>query len=196
MNLEDLKQLAILSLRDPGRAMAALRALAPAMSIRWMALALAVTLSTLLAGLARILFPVSVENPVSQLIAQPLTLAGLQFFGMVVAAMLMAGVGRAFRGHGTFSDALLVVAWIEILLVAVQALQVLLALLLPATSVLMSLVAFGLLIYLSLQFTKALHGFQNTFLVLLGFVGTVFAFAMILSMLGLSVGYLPEVPAQ
>lgn len=196
MTYDDLKQLVLLSLRAPYRALDALRALAPDMQTRWLALVLAVSLSTVLAGLARLLFPVDIENPVSQLIGQPLMLASVQFVGMVIAAMLMAAVGRAFRGHGTFADALLVVAWIEILLVAVQALQVVLALIFPISAVLMSLVAFGLLIYLTLQFTKALHGFQNTFLVLLGFVGSVFLFALILSVLGVSLGYVPEVPAQ
>ena len=196
MTFDDLKQLVMLSLREPGRALDTLRALAPDMPSRWMALVLAVSLSTALAGLARMLFPVDTENPVSQLIGQPLMLASVQFTGMVIAAALMTVVGRAFRGHGTFADALLVVAWIELLLVAVQAFQVVLALIFPISAVLMSLVAFGLLIYLTLQFTKALHGFQNSFLVLLGFVGSVFLFAMVLSLLGVSLGYMPEVPAQ
>lgn len=196
MNYDDLKQLVMLSLRQPGRALDRLRALAPEMSMRWMALLLAVSLSTVLAGFARMLFPVDVENPVSQLIGKPLVLASVQFAGMVVAAFLMAVVGRAFGGRGTFADALLVVAWIEILLVAVQALQVVLALIFPISAVLMSLIALGLLIYLTLQFTKEMHGFQNTFLVLLGFAGSFFLFAMILSLLGVSLGYMPEVPAQ
>ncbi|MDF3606619.1 YIP1 family protein [Paracoccus sp. DMF-8] len=196
MTFDDLKQLVMLSLREPGRALDTLRALAPDMPSRWMALVLAVSLSTALAGLARMLFPVDTESPVSQLIGQPLMLASVQFTGMVIAAALMTVVGRAFRGHGTFADALLVVAWIELLLVAVQAFQVVLALIFPISAVLMSLVAFGLLIYLTLQFTKALHGFQNSFLVLLGFVGSVFLFAMVLSLLGVSLGYMPEVPAQ
>lgn len=196
MTFDDLKELVIISLREPAMALDRLRMMAPDMSTRWMALLLAVSLSTLLAGFARLLFPVDVENPVSQLIAQPLMLASVQFVGMVIAAVLMTLVGRAFRGHGVFADALLVVAWIEIMLVAVQAVQVVLALIFPISAVLMSLVAFGMLIYLTLQFTKALHGFQNTFLVLLGFVGSVLLFAMVLSLLGVSLGYMPEVPAQ
>lgn len=196
MTFDDLKELVIISLREPAMALDRLRMMAPDMSTRWMALLLAVSLSTLLAGFARLLFPVDVENPVSQLIAQPLMLASVQFVGMVIAAVLMTVVGRAFRGHGLFADALLVVAWIEIMLVAVQAVQVVLALIFPISAVLMSLVAFGMLIYLTLQFTKALHGFQNTFLVLLGFVGSVLLFAMVLSLLGVSLGYMPEVPAQ
>ncbi|CAM3004647.1 Yip1 domain-containing protein [Paracoccus aminovorans] len=193
MTSGDLGDLVVLTIREPAAALRVLRGLDLPMSARWMALLLAVTLSTLLAMLSLALFPIEVESPVSAVLSSPAVLAGVQFAAMAVSALMMAQVGRWFGGQGDFADALLIVAWVELLLVGLQAVQVLMMLLFPATAAMLSVLAFGLFLYLAVAMTKALHGFSSTGKVVLGFVGSLFVLGFVLSLLAAALGIVPEV---
>lgn len=188
-----LGDLVVLTLRDPAAALRILRSFELPMSVRWMALVLSVVLSTLLASLSLMLFPVEVQTAVSAVLAQPVTLALVQFAAMVVSALMMAQVGRLFGGQGNFADALLIVAWVELLLVGLQGLQLVLMMLVPATASMLSIIAFGLFLYLAVAMTKALHGFASTGKVVLGLVGSLFVLGFVLSLLAAAFGIVPEV---
>ncbi|MBD9528252.1 MULTISPECIES: YIP1 family protein [Paracoccus] len=193
MKFGELGDLVVLTLRTPERAVRLLRDLDFGMAERWMIALLAACLSSLLAGIARQMFPPIASDPLSAILSVPLTLAGLQFAAMVLSAVAVTVIGRAFGGKGEFADALVLVAWVELILVGLQAVQLVLMLLVPPTATLMSLVAFGLSIYLTIALTKALHGFTSTPKVALGFIGGVFLVATILSILAAAFGILPEV---
>ncbi len=193
MNSGNLGDLMVLTLREPALALRALRGLALPMSARWMALVLAVALSTLLASLSLMLFPIEGDSPISRLLSQPVVLAAVQFAAMLVSALMMAQVGRLFGGRGDFADALLIVAWVELLLVGLQAVQVVVMLLLPSMASMLSMLAFGLFLYLAVTMTKALHGFTSTGKVVLGFVGSLFVLGFVLSLLAAAFGIVPEV---
>lgn len=193
MSLASVADLMVLTLRRPAEAVARIRALNLPVPSRWMALVLAVSLSTLLAGGARLLFPTEPGDPISDLLASPLTLAVLQFGALVISAAAITVIGRAFGGQGQFDDALLLLAWIELILVGTQAMQLVLLLVMPASGVLMSLIAFALSIYLIIAVTKALHGFHSTAKVAVGFIGGVFLVGSILSLIAAATGILPEV---
>lgn len=181
--------LARLTLRDPPGAMAALRDLRLSMGARWALLALAASLSALLAGTLTLLFPVDPAQMSPSdaltltLLSRPLLLAGMQFVGVVIAAGLVAGVGRLFGGNGTFADALLALAWIDLVVTAGEALQVAVVLVLPMLTPLLSLALFGLMIYLFVRMVGAVHGFRNPLLVALGMAGTMIAVGVALSLL-------------
>lgn len=192
MTFNHIGELAVLTLRDPQSGYRALQGLDLPRPARWMALALAVALSAVLAGLARWIFPVPVEGAVSRLIAQPWLLAVVQFIALSGSAWLMAWVGRMFGGKGQFDDALLVVGWIELLLVGLQAVQLVIMLVFPATAAILSILAFAMFLYLTVTLIKALHGFTNAFLVVLGMIGTLFVVGFALSFLALAVGITPE----
>ena len=193
MKFGELGDLVVLTLRTPERAVRLLRDLDFGMAERWMIALLAACLSSLLAGIARQMFPPIASDPLSAILSFPLTLAGLQFAAMVLSAVAVTVIGRAFGGKGEFADALVLVAWVELIRVGLQAVQLVLMLLVPPTATLMSLVAFGLSIYLTIALTKALHGFTSTPKVALGFIGGVFLVATILSILAAAFGILPEV---
>ena len=53
-------------------------------------------LSSLLAALSLMLFPIPLDNPVSRILGQPLTLAAVQIVVIAFAAGLVARIGRAF----------------------------------------------------------------------------------------------------
>lgn len=194
MTSDDLKMLAVTTLRDPARAVALLRGLNLPMQTRWMALLAAVSLSALLAWGASVLFPVPVDTPITRMTAQPLVLAVVQLVAITLSAVLMAGVGRLFGGKGRFADALLLTTWIEVMLLIVQAIQVVLMLLFPAIATLLGLVGIALFFYLLVQFSKALHGFDSAAKVAMVLFATLifvgFAMATLAGVLGLA----PELP--
>lgn len=183
----------VMTLRDPGTALRVLQGLDLPMSVRWMALALAVTLSTLLSTLSLLIFPIPAGDPMGGLFSVPLMLAGVQFASITLAAFCMAFVGRLFGGRGDFPDALLAIAWIEMILVGLQAMQLLLMLILPGAANVMFFVASGLFLYLVVAVTKALHGFTSTPKVVVGFVGSLFVMGFALSLIAAALGILPEV---
>ena len=182
MKLGDLGELAVLTLRNPDAALRVLRGLDLPMAARWTALFLAVVLSRMLGVLLLMVLPVTGGEPLAALLTDPMTMAGIEFFGMVLTAFLVTVIGRMFGGHGTFADALLAVAWIELLLVALMAVQLVMLVLLPGTVDLLGIVVGALSIYLTVTMTKALHGFTS-----LGKVALVyFGFSMLLGIVAVT----------
>lgn len=196
MTFDDLKALVSLTFREPVTAARSLIAMNWPLSARWMGLFLAVSVSALLAWLSSQLFPIPEAEgmPVLSLTAQPLVLAIVQLFAIVLAASLMTGVGRIFGGRGNFDDALLLTVWIEIVLLLVQVVQLGASLILPGLSGILGVLAIVLFVWLTVQFTKALHGFTSGGKVLLGLIGTAFIAGFALSIIAASFGLLPEVP--
>lgn len=196
MTFNDFKALIGLSFRDPQAAARDLMAQGWPIQARWMALLAAVSVSALMASLAAVLFgpPASEGSEPAMLAQQPMVLAAMQMGAIVLAAGLMAGVGRMFGGHGRFEDALLLTVWIEVLLLVVQAVQLVLSLVLPGVAGIFGLLAIALFLWLTVQFTKALHGFHSTPKVVLGLIGTVFVTGFVLSLFAAALGIMPEIP--
>lgn len=196
MTFDDFKALVGLSFRDPQAAAHRLMGQGWPVQARWMALLAAVSVSALLASLAAVLF--STPGPdgihVVTLSRQPMVLAVMQLGAIVLAAGLMSGVGRMFGGQGRFEDALLLTVWIEVLLLLVQAAQLVLSLVLPGVAGLLGLAAIVLFLWLTVQFTKALHGFRSSAKVALGLIGTAFVTGFVLSLIAAALGILPEMP--
>lgn len=197
MTFDDLKSLMVLTLRDPTQAARMLIAANPPLSTRWMALVLAVTLSSILAWMASQVMPMpssGQRSPIGAMVSQPFVMAGMQFIALSMAAALMASVGRMFGGYGRFEDALLLTVWIEIVLMVVQALQVVLLLLLPGLSSILGFVAIALFFWLTIRFVKELHGFRSGAKVMLVMLLTMVVAGFVLSFIAAAFGLLPEVP--
>lgn len=196
MTFDDFKALVRLTLRNPEQGAQLLMAQGLPMSVRWMALFLAVSVSGLLAYLAAVLFPIPDAEvpPMYALVQQPLVLAAMQLVAIVVGAGLMTGVGRLFGGFGVFADALLLSVWIEVMLLIVQVGQIVLSLVIPAFSSMLGIVAIAMFLWLTVQFTKALHGFSSGPKVLLGLFATLLAMGFMMSFFAASLGLLPEMP--
>jgi hypothetical protein len=196
MTFDDLKALARRTLREPEPAARWLMAQDWPMQARWMALLLAVSLSGVMAYVSTMTFPAP-EGDVPAVISmsrQPLVLAGLQLVAIVLGAALMTGVGRLFGGHGRFGDALLLTVWIEVILLVVQGVQIVLALALPALAGVLSIFSVALFLWLTVQFTKALHGFASGPKVLVVMFATLLVMGFVLSFFLASLGLMPEMP--
>lgn len=195
MNFDDLRTLLGLTFRNPDAAAKALIASDWPMSARWMALLVAVSASAILAWISAQIFPVPADEqlPMLSLTAQPMAMAGLQLVAVVLAAGLMAGVGRLFGGHGRFEDALLLSVWIEVVLLILQVAQVVTSVILPPVAGILGIFAIALFLWLTVHFTKALHGFASAAKVLLGLIATAFVAGFALSFLAAAFGLFPEV---
>jgi hypothetical protein len=198
MNFDELKGLIGLTYRDPQQAARILLAQGWPVSARWMGLVLAVSVSAILAYLSAQLFPAPELDPevapVLNLTYMPLALAGMQIVAVTLAAGLMSGVGRMFGGRGSFEDALLLTVWIEIMLLLVQVVQVILSLFLPGAAGILGIAAIALFLWLTVQFTKELHGFSSSLKVTMGLFGTALAAGFLLSFIAAAFGLFPEVP--
>lgn len=196
MTFDNLKALIKLTFQKPETAARTLMATGWPSSARWMGLLLAVSVSALLAWFSTQLFPLPSGDmdPLSFMVAQPLVLAGIQFMAITMAAGLMAVVGQMFGGKGRFDDALLLTVWIEVMLLLVQAVQIAVMLIFPPISGILGIIAIALFLWLTVHFTKALHGFESGVKVLLGVIATGFALGIILSVVISALGLMPPMP--
>ncbi|SNT74360.1 YIP1 family protein [Paracoccus seriniphilus] len=194
MSFGDMKALLGLTFRNPEAAARMLMGAGLPMQVRWMGLFLAVALSAILAWLSSQMFPLpDGEVMVLSLTAQPLAMAVMQLCAIVLAAGLMAAVGRLCGGHGNFADALLLTVWIEVVLLVVQVVQVVASVILPPFAGILGIMAIALFLWLTVHFTKALHGFRSSPKVFLGLVATAFLAGFALSVLAAAFGLFPEI---
>lgn len=183
MNINDLIALARQSVADPEKGAAAVLAWNPPVAARWMLMAFAVLTGVVLAYLLPVLTGRAAELPTP-------FVATLVQGGMNIAAVVLAtGVGRMFGGRGRFEDALLLVGWLQLLMVALQLVQLAVMIVLPPLVGLVMVGAVALFFWLLSGFVSALHGFQSRFMVLLGTLGTLFAAAFVMSFILILLGF-------
>lgn len=181
-----LRDLVRLSFVEPRRAGEALIALAPPMEARWMGMVAAVLVGVVVAYLLPVISGQMAEA------APPLAAVGVQLGANVVAAVLMSVVGRAFGGRGSFADALLMIAWLQAMMVFVQAAQVVALVAMPPVAGLMMILAIALFFWMLTGFVQALHGFAQPLLVLVGTLGALFAAAFVVTFVLLLLGFDPR----
>ncbi|WP_103256298.1 YIP1 family protein [Tabrizicola aquatica] len=176
-----------LSLRDPRAGLRALQAEQVPLAARSAGLLLMAVLSTILLQAGFVLAPPG-PDPVAIFLAQsPFQTAVVQWLVLILSAVLIFRVGRAFDGHGSLADAILVVVWLQLVMLGVQLLQLTAFLLVPPLGGLLGIIGFGVFLWLSVNFIAELHGFRSLGLVFLGMfltaLAAVFAVAVILSFL-------------
>lgn len=186
-----------LTLRQPSAAWDRLRRLGLTAAEGWSLILVTAALAAILAWLGARLLPGSAEagGPLAVLARVPFAMAGVQVASAGLAAFLLAEVGRIFGGTGRFAEALVAVGWIEAVMIAFQAAQLVLTLVLPPLGALVGIATLLVAAYLVVAFTMAVHGFRNPLLVILGIVGTVLLTSILMSMVAATLGLLSGVPA-
>ncbi|MCC5989132.1 MAG: hypothetical protein JJT95_15775 [Pararhodobacter sp.] len=178
----DLRGLVRLSFTEPENGFRAVQALALPVSARWMLVAVSVLLGVVLAYLLPVLSGQADEIPT------PLTATMIQGGMNLLAIFLLAHIGRMFGGTGRFEDAILLVGWLQLMMVGMQAVQVLVMLVLPPLGGLVMIAAIAAFFWMFSGFTCALHGFESRFMVLLAALGTLFAVAFVMSFVMILLG--------
>lgn len=185
-----------MTLRDPLTGFRTLKAKPWQPGDRWALIFATAACSAILSWLSGLLLPVAAGDTgvLALLSGSPISMASVQVASAGFGAYLLAEVGRIFRGTGRFADALLAVGWIEAIMVALQALQLVVTLVLPPLGALLGIAALLLAAYLMVALTMAVHGFRNPLLVVMGILGTVMLTSFLLSILAATLGILPGAP--
>lgn len=185
-----------LTLRQPFAAWSVLRARGLTAADGWALIVATAALAAILSWLGARLVPAASEGAgmLGILVQRPFSMAAVQVVSAALGAMLLSGVGRAFGGTGRLADALVAVGWIEAVMIALQAAQLVVTILLPPLGALFGIATLLVAAYLVVAFTMAVHGFRNPLLVVLGIAGTVMMTSFLLSLLAAMLGLLPELP--
>lgn len=151
---------------------------------------LAVIAGTLVAEAMRWVLPGTVGGFQDALLAQPVVAVGLQFGLLVLMSLAAAVIGRALGGTGTLPQALVLIAWLQVMMVLIQLVQFVLLLLIPLFGLLVGIASVIWFFWALAVFIAELHGFENVLkvlgMILLSMVSILFAFAVLLSLLGVS----------
>lgn len=151
------------------------------------ALGLMAVLSALLSSLALRMTPIEAEPVLQELFSSPLRMVLVQGVALLVTVMMVHGVGRIFGGKGQLVDAVLLIAWIEVVLLLVQTAQIVLLLIAPPLSDLAGVVAIVLFFWLLSNFIAELHGFRSALMVLFCMFGTVLVVSLALAIVAVYV---------
>lgn len=175
---------------NPPKGVSRLLALNPPLQARWIGLGIVMALSAVLATLSQMMLAVATDDQITVAPA-PVAMVLVQGILLVYGAWAMAFFGRRFGGTGQFADALLLVVWMEFVLIIGQAVQLVLMVLFPLSALVLTIALVGLMFWLLVRFTAALHGFTNLALVAFGvlvvFVGSALIFGVVL----ISIGVMP-----
>lgn len=170
--LNRIGQLAQLTLQDPRRAARVLLAEGVPLPARTAGLLLVAVVSALLASLQTGTDPQKLDPVTAFMLASPFRAAIVQWLFLALSVVLIHRVGRAFGGRGSFPDALLVVVWLQLLMLALQVLQLAATFLAPPLAGVIGLVGLGVFFWLMTTFISELHGFASRGKVFLGMVVT------------------------
>ena len=178
-----------LTLREPRQAVRALLAEDVPMAARTAGLLLMAVLSAILLQPGFALLP-RPEDAVGQFLMQsPLQTAMVQWLILLLSALLLHRIGRAFGGVGSLADAFLVVIWLQLIMLFVQLAQLLALILAPPLAGLLGLAGFVLFLWLLVNFIAELHGFRSLGAILAAVVVTFFLAAFVVAiLLGLFLG--------
>lgn len=167
---------------DPAGAGRRIVALDIAPNTGWMLLGLATVLNTLLFFAMNLLFPAPGAMPF-HFLEVPWLVALTMFVAVTISVIALYWSGRILDGQGRFGDILAMVAWLQIMRVAVQVATLVLSLVAPMIG---ALLAFGAGLYgiwILIQFVNVAQGFASIGKAVMSVVLTMVALVMMLSLM-------------
>ena len=185
MTRSDILALIRQSLADPETGAQQLIALNPPMAVRWMLLFASVLASVVL------LYLVPLMTGGLSMLPSPFAFAGSQSVVNVAVVALIAFVGRAFGGQGSFADALWLIGWMQLITVGLLLAQIVVMLVLPLANVIVAIASFAVSIWLLVGFICGLHGFKSRVMVLAGGFMVLIAISFLLLIVLQLLGYTP-----
>ena len=192
--LSDLVKLGISSVRSPRTAATQLLNVELSRATRYQFALLVVVLSGLASQLIFGIGSAEVDGTDTRMWMQsPFGTAALEAGMLTMIVLATVLVGRAFGGTGTFDDAVLLIAWLQLISLFVQAGFAVIVMLGRNLSLMgayssgfgvtMTVAILGYLFWMYVSFVAALHSFASTAKVFLGVVLTVLALAVAITSL-------------
>ena len=147
--------------------------------------ALALTLTAVVSAVLITLLigplPPQVDPVTAAMFGSPFYLAIVQLVGLAMIAACLHLLGRVFGGQGTLPQAVVMMAWLEVILILISTVQSVALILVPPVGVVLVPVGMVLSLWLITNFVAELHGFGSLVMTLLGVIAAFIAavFAMI-----------------
>ncbi|WP_435168238.1 Yip1 family protein [Falsirhodobacter sp. 1013] len=173
-----LRSILALSIRDPRAGVRAVLSALPERGARQELFLLAAILPTLL-----IFLVLGLSGDMTLAPAGPLILLLMQVAGLLIVTGLGYVLCRWRGGVGSFSDCLAALAWLQVIMAAVQAALLVVELALPFMGVFAGIATIGLALWLAAHFLAEVHQFKNARVVGFGILGFIFAMFIILGWL-------------
>lgn len=155
MTMSDWRQLAITSLSDPAQAARTLMAMRIPRDALWTGLFLVAVLNTILAGLSDIL--IHNPTPLPAIFSVPVVYFAVVSGGLILTVYSIFWTGRMMSGKGTFEDVLVLMVWLQMLRVIVQAVTLVLFLVMPMFAALLVFAASLVGVYILVHFVNQAH---------------------------------------
>ena len=189
--MDQILSLARLTLNDPRGGVRALLGMGLPLPARTAGLLLVAVSSAVLLHLGFLFLP-GTDDPLAQFMSQsPFRTAVIQWLILAATVLCIHQIGRAFGGKGALADALLVVVWLQVIMLAVQVAQLLSLILFSPLAGVVNLAGLILFFWLLTSFIAELHGFKSRWAVLSGVIGSGFLIAVVVAVV-LSMIYGPE----
>ncbi|RVV99820.1 hypothetical protein EKE94_03875 [Mesobaculum littorinae] len=185
------------TLRDPRGTAHGLMQLGLPRPVLWQALIAVSIVSTLIGEASQWVFDMIAQPVTPLMLPGPLIFAIMQTGLLVVTVWLVLGIGRACGGHGRLEDGMILLTWLEVLRICVQAVQILVLLLSPLLSSLTGAIGLLVMAWVFTHFVAAMHGFTSLIkvfaMIAASFVAAAFVLSILLTLAGVQV---IEVPAN
>jgi hypothetical protein len=130
-------------------------------SIGWTALLLMAVGSAVFTHLSLVMMPQAEAAFFGSVMNSPIRTAIMQWGVMILSVHMIHRIGRWRGGKGQLSDALILVAWLQFILLCMQVLQLVTLVLMPPVSELLGILGLVLFFWLLTNFIAELHGFKS-----------------------------------
>ena len=186
MTAASLKDLAILTLKDPAAAARILMGLQLERGTLWSALFLVVVLNTVLQTGSNLLLPGPSGFPAM------FDVPAVYFFfvggGLILIVLTIYWAGRAFGGQARMEDVIVLVVWLQFLRVIVQLAVLVLLLAIPVLAALLVFAAALVGLWILAHFVNEAHRFdslgKSVAVLIAAFIGMVVGMSILLSLVG------------
>jgi len=192
LTLGNLLRLARDTVSNPREGANTVLSFAPERQALWLMFVLVIVLSLLLREFVAVFAGFPMDGPITGPMQGSTLVLGLVMAGFLYLTMhAVHRIGQFFGGTGSFEETALLVIWLQFILICLQVIQIATLFILPPVAGLITIVAIALYVWLLVNFIAVLHGFTSLGMVfvatLLSGFALLFAFSLVLTLLGLGV---------
>lgn len=178
MMLDKLMKIVRLSLLHPRAGMRTVLNWRLSKPDAWLALALTAVVSGGFMSLLVGKLPPEIDPVSAAFLSSPILLVLVQGAGLAMGALFLFLLGRVSGGTGTLPEAVVTMAWLEVVLLCIAIVQVVGVMLLPPLGLLLFVACTIYSLWLVTHFVAELHGYTSHLLTLLGVVAAFFIAAI------------------
>ena len=189
-DLSGLLRLVILSVTAPRMAARYLVATELSRAVLWQVLLLVTLLSVLLVAITQGPMPDLPPDSAAPISITPFAYTVILGASLVMLVFGLYFTGQSLGGTGSFPATLAIVIWMEVLGMAIRVMLAVVTLIAPMITGIAAIIAFGVLLWVLVNFLSVLHDFQSigkaVLTLVLAVVGISIGITLILTIIGVS----------